>query len=118
MKFIVDAHFPKKLVIWLVNEGEDAIHTTDLPDKNSTSDNVIIDIAEKENRIIITKDSDFIQHRIIRGQPRRLLMITTGNIVNKALLRLFENNFSTIQKWFEEGKQVIELDNDSITIHE
>ena len=60
MKFIVDAHFPKRLATWLINHGEDAIHTSDLPEKNNTSDKTIIQIAEKEKRIVISKDNDFI----------------------------------------------------------
>jgi len=36
------AHFPKRLATWLINHGEDAIHTSDLPEKNNTSDKTII----------------------------------------------------------------------------
>ena len=118
MKFIVDAHFPKRLVNWLIENGDDAIHTTDLPKKKNTSDTEIIEIAEKQSRIVITKDSDFIQFRIVYGIPQRLLMVTTGNIINKELIKLFETNFPTIRQLFEEGKKVIEIDNENITIHE
>ena len=45
-------------------------------------------------------------------------MVTTGNITNKVLLQLFEANFPTIQQLFEEGKKVIEINNESITVHE
>jgi len=118
MKFLVDAHFPKKLANWLVENGNDAIHTLDLPEKNNTPDVEIIDKAEAESRIIITKDSDFIQFRIVMGRPKRLLMVTTGNIINKDLISLFERNFPTIKKLFEKGKKVIEIDNTSIAIHD
>ncbi len=118
MKFIVDAHFPKRLANWLIANGDDAIHTTDLPKQNSTSDKEIIEIAEEQSRIGITKDSDFIQFRIIHGIPQRILMVTTGNIINKELIKLFQANFPTIRQLFEEGKKVIEIDNESITIHE
>jgi len=74
MKFIVDAHFPKRLATWLINNGDDAIHTIDLPKKNKTSDKEIIEIAESQARIVITKDSDFIQFRIIHDKPQRILM--------------------------------------------
>ena len=118
MKFLVDAHFLEKLANWLVENGDDAIHTLDLPKKNNTSDIEIIDKAKAESRIIITKDSDFIQFRIVMEKPERLLMVTTGNIVNKDLISLFERNFSTIKNLFENGKKVIEIDNTSITIHD
>ena len=118
MKFIVDAHFPKRLDTWLISNGDDAIHTSDLPNKNNTSDKEIIDIAETQERIVITKDKDFIQFRIIHNKPKKILMVTKGNITNKVLLQLFEANFPTIQQLFEEGKKVIEINNESITVHE
>ncbi|MEM6319483.1 MAG: DUF5615 family PIN-like protein [Bacteroidota bacterium] len=69
MKFIVDAHFPWRLTAWLTNYGEDAIHTSNLPKGNDTSDKEIIQLAEEQSRIVITKDSDFIRYRIIHGTP-------------------------------------------------
>ncbi|MEM1119442.1 MAG: hypothetical protein AAGJ18_03285 [Bacteroidota bacterium] len=45
-------------------------------------------------------------------------MVTTGNIVNKALIELFQANFPTIRQLFEEGRKVIEIDNENITVHE
>ncbi len=45
-------------------------------------------------------------------------MVTTGNIINKVLIQLFEANFPTIRQLFETGKRVIEIDNETITVHE
>ncbi len=113
----VDVHFPKRLSDWLIENGNDSIHTLDLPNKNNSSDLEIIAKADLESRIVITKDSDFIQYRILKGKPDRLLMVTTGNIVNKELIALFESNFPTIKSLFQAGKKVIEIDNTSITVH-
>lgn len=118
MKFIVDAHLPISLKNWLNENGQDAIHTRDLPEKNLTEDTNIIQVAGIEGRIIISKDSDFQKHRILHGIPESLLMITTGNIVNKVLIQLFENNFDRLKQAFEEGYQLVELNNVSIIIHE
>jgi len=118
MKFIVDAQFPLRLKVWLVENDEDAIHTSELPKRNEIEDTEIIRVAELEKRIVITKDSDFIKYRIIHGKPQKLLMVTTGNIVNKELIRLFEANFPTLKELFQAGKKVIEIDNSSITVHE
>ena len=59
MKFIVDAHLPKKLSYFLQEKGYDSIHTLDLPNKNASSDLEINNLSLKENRIVISKDSDF-----------------------------------------------------------
>lgn len=117
MKFLVDAHLPRRLVRWLEKQGFDTTHTTDLPDANKTQDEEIIRIAELESRIIITKDSDFIQFRILTKKPDKLLLVTTGNIVNKDLLVLFHNNFSTIVELFEAGTKVVEISSEAIIAH-
>jgi len=36
MKFLIDAHLPKRLAQLLQRLGHDAIHTLDLPGKNRT----------------------------------------------------------------------------------
>lgn len=116
MKFLVDAHFPRRLSYWLIENGEDSIHTLDLPKKNKTSDLEIIKQADQENRIVITKDSDFYRYRILKGQPDRLLIISTGNIVNKDLITLFETNFPTLKQLFISGSKVVEIDTQTITV--
>jgi len=117
MKFIIDAQLPLSLKKWLNEQNIDAIHTDDLPQKHKTSDKEIIRIAGIEDRIIITKDSDFYQYYLIKGVPKRILFLTTGNIVNKELIRLFELNFSIIEQHFYSESKIIELSNDSITVH-
>lgn len=59
MKFLMDANLSYKLTISLKDKGYDVIHTDDLPDKERTKDNEIRNISIKEDRIIITKDSDW-----------------------------------------------------------
>ena len=49
MKFIVDAHLPKKLSYFLTEKGYDSIHTLDLPNKNASSDLEINNLSLKEN---------------------------------------------------------------------
>ncbi len=115
-KFLIDAQLPYLLKDWLVTRGYDAIHTKDLPKKNVTGDTEVIRIAESEQRIIISKDSDFIKLNILSGKPSRILAITTGNIVNKELLRIFESNMNTIVKLFETSN-VVEIDNSSLKGH-
>ncbi len=118
MKFIVDAQLPLSLKSWLRKRGHDVIHTRDLPLENLTIDSIIIDLADKEHRIVISKDADFFKFHLLKGKPQRLLMITTGNIVNKELLKLFELNFMTIENHFQANAKLIELDNYSIIVHE
>jgi len=96
MKFIVDAHLPKKLSNYLKEKGFDSIHTMDLPKKNATSDQEIIDLSKKDNRIVISKDSDFYNRYLTKVEPYKLLQISTGNITTKDLIKLFDKNLEKI----------------------
>ena len=70
----------------------ESIHTRDLPEKNATPDSEIIRLADDENRFVISKDSDFLDNYILDGSPKKLLIVSTGNINNRNLIRLFEKN--------------------------
>ena len=59
MIFFVDANLPYKLALKLKDIGYDVLHTDDLPNQERTTDNEIREVSIKQNRIIITKDSDF-----------------------------------------------------------
>jgi predicted nuclease of predicted toxin-antitoxin system len=117
MKFIVDAQLPYRLKTWLETKGFDAIHTDDLPNQHLTKDLEIVEVADSEKRIVISKDSDFIKLRILQDKPEKLLMITTGNIINKDLLTLFEQNFETAKKLFD-SYDVVEMNNSFVIGHD
>lgn len=85
MNWLIDAQLPARLARLLRERGEDARHTSDLPDANRTTDAAILAVAARDDRIVVTKDADFVASFRLQGQPRRLLLIATGNIANPAL---------------------------------
>lgn len=101
---------------YLSAQGIDLKHTLDLPKKNASTDGEIIKIADREKPIIKTKDIDFLDNFILSGKPRKLLMVSTGNINNRNLLRLFENNIETLKSEFQ-ANSVIEIDEEEIRVH-
>jgi len=117
MKFIVDAQLPVVLKEWLVEKGFDALHTSELPLGNDTLDMQIVELADTENRIVISKDSDFFKLHLIKGKPKQLLMITTGNIKNRKLLAMIEANFEAIVALLKQGHQIVELSNNQLIAH-
>ena len=117
MKFFVDANLPLRLAVKLGEGGYDVIHTDDLSNKERTSDNEIRRVSMDQNRIIITKDSDFLDSHLIQGVPEKLIFITTGNITNRDLLILIEENFETVVQLLE-IYDLIEINNNEIIVHE
>ncbi|MCX7063936.1 MAG: DUF5615 family PIN-like protein [Proteobacteria bacterium] len=61
MRFLIDAQLPFKFTQWLRQHGHDSRHTLDLPAGNRTTDAEIVACAVAEGRIVVTKDSDFVQ---------------------------------------------------------
>ena len=89
MNWLVDAQLPRRLAHRLRQEGEDVLHTLDLPDGNRTSDAALLAVAARDDRIVVTKDADFAISFRLAGRPRRLLLVATGNIANPTLEALF-----------------------------
>ena len=85
MKFLVDAQLPPRLARALVAAGHDAVHTRDLPEGNRSKDRAVAEAADADERVLVTKDGDFRDGHRLRGSPRRVLIVTTGNIHNDVL---------------------------------
>lgn len=82
MKFIVDAQLPRSLSITICQQGYDSIHTLDLHQQNRTKDSDIIAISTAQQRVVITKDSDFLNSFLLKKEPSKLIIVRTGNITN------------------------------------
>lgn len=117
MKFIVDAHFPYHLAKFIRAKGLDTLHTDDLPLKERTSDREIRRIAAAENRVVISKDSDFLDSHLLQNNPKMLLLVTTGNIRNPELVALFEENWDEIMGLFK-VYDYLELSNAGLSVPE
>lgn len=117
MKFLVDAQLPKRFCTWMTAAGHDALHTLDLPKGNRTPDNEIIDLAEQEERVVITKDDDFVQSFLLSRRPPKLLLIATGNISNAELETMIQTNLSKIVEALVTS-HFVEIGNNTMVIHE
>lgn len=116
MNFLVDAQLPKSLSSLLVTIGNDSIHTLDLPEKNLTQDNFLLQVAKNEDRVIITKDLDFLESQLVRGEPRKLILVKTGNVKNQVLLTIIERNIELIIHLLE-NCDLLEIWRDEIIQH-
>ena len=75
LKFIVDTQLPPSLVLKLLKAGLDAVHTTNDPNGHLMNDKKIRQIAVAEERIIITKDSDFYDYFILKESLRKFSLL-------------------------------------------
>lgn len=85
MNVLVDAQLPQRMTAWFAAAGCNAVHTLDLPDGNRTTDEQINEVADREQRVVVTKDADFVDSHVLCDRPAKLLLISTGNISNRGL---------------------------------
>ena len=116
VRFLVDTQLPKHLCRLLTEMGHDAVHVSDLPNGNRSTDAEVIAAADEEGRVVVSKDSDFRHSHLLRGQPSRLLAIVTGNVSNTDLLGLFNTNADRILSALDESS-FVELGATSLVVH-
>jgi len=116
MKFLIDAQLPRRLATRLNEVGHDAIHTLDLPAGNRTPDDQIALRADEDDRVVVTKDADFVIAHLIQGSPLRLLLISTGNITNAELERLLLPHLPHIDQALRQGV-FVELTAEALIAH-
>ena len=100
----------------LRHSGYDAVHTLELPLLNRTPDELINSISMPEHRVVVTKDSDFVDTFVLKGEPLKLLLVSTGNVSNLELALLFEANMSKIAEGFE-SCDFIEITRSGVVFH-
>ncbi len=116
MKFLVDAQLPRRLVGVLSGAGHETKHTFDLSAGNRTTDETISALADSEGCVVVTKDSDFVDSFWLRKSPKKLLLVSTGNITNNELLALFEANMGAIESALA-NHHFVELTRKNLTVH-
>ncbi len=103
MKFLLDAQLPVRLARALSHAGHDVVHTSDLPRGNASSDREVCEVADQQERVVVTKDRDFRDSHLLRGTPRRLLVVAAGNMSNADLLALFEAHGTAVMTALREA---------------
>lgn len=117
MKFLVDAQLPISLAKFLQVNSYNTLHTKDLPQQNTTSDSQINGISIQQQRVVITKDSDFVDSFMTVQKPYKLLLVTTGNIRNSELNQIFAKNLSILIDLLQRY-HYIELSRNEIIVHQ
>jgi predicted nuclease of predicted toxin-antitoxin system len=116
VKFLIDAQLPVRLANYLAQAGHEVRHSSTLPDGNRTPDHVLAALADADDWVMITKDRDFEISHALRRTPRRLLLVTTGNITNSDLIGLFEGFLAIVEQELSSADYV-ELSADAVIVH-
>ncbi len=108
MRFIVDAQLPPALARWLAQRGHEAEHVADRQ-LASASDAVIWEYALQVAAVIVTKDEDFAQRKMLTETGPAIVWIRLPNTRRNALLTWFEIVLPNIVAALERGETLIEV---------
>lgn len=107
IKFLIDTQLPPALSKYFLSQGYDSIHTTHFENGHLLQDLQIAAIAIDENRIVVTKDNDFLERFILKGAPPKILLLQLGNIKNAELLKFVEKEMNKITEAFGNDAQLV-----------
>jgi predicted nuclease of predicted toxin-antitoxin system len=108
VKFLVDNQLPPALAQYLRKRGFDCQHVLDVGLAESL-DSEICRYAEVQDRIIVSKDEDFLY---LAAQPLskiRLLWVRLGNCRTAALLVAFDRLWPLIESSLKNGDRIVEI---------
>ena len=108
MRFLIDAQLPPALARWLSAEGHESIHVMDM-EMQASSDRVIWDFAVQSNFIIVTKDEDFAQRKIMAKKGPCVLWLRWPNSRRSDVIDRFAVVLPAVIAGLERGETLIEV---------
>jgi predicted nuclease of predicted toxin-antitoxin system len=108
VRLLVDNQLPSALARWLVSLGCDSVHVTEVG-LELASDAEIWRYACANERIIISKDEDFLFRAHQESRKAGLIWVRLGNCRTKELLSAFEQLWPRIESALRAGERIIEV---------
>ncbi len=108
--FLLDAQLPPVLAQWIRNTGQaDAVHVSDALWAGAR-DKEILEYADANDMVLMTKDSDFLRLRGFSNPSPRIVWIRFGNASNPALIAAIHPRFEQALRWLDQGNHLVEID--------
>jgi predicted nuclease of predicted toxin-antitoxin system len=83
MKLLLDANLSWRLMPLLSEHFGECIHINKTGLPQPASDGEVWDYAEKNDCVIVTQDSDFVNFLETRGYPPKVVLLRLGNLSRK-----------------------------------
>ena len=86
-----------------------------MPEQNASRDGVLNRVSLAEQRVVVTKDSDFYHSHLLQGRPWKLVLVRTGNMGLKETKLLFATHLPAITEALETCT-LVELDKQAVSV--
>jgi predicted nuclease of predicted toxin-antitoxin system len=116
MKFLCDVHISFKIVSFLNQAGHEAIHVNNILSGCFTPDKTIMEHADENDLILITKDSDFQNMFHLMGKPKKLIKVSLGNIATSELIDSLAKNLDDVLTLSKLPSFFIEIGKTNVTV--
>jgi predicted nuclease of predicted toxin-antitoxin system len=108
MKLLIDNQLPLALAVHLRGWGLDCVHVLEVG--LSRADDLDIWVrAATDERIVVSKDEDFLLLASRAGDTGRMIWVRLGNCRNAVLLAAFDRTRDALLQAITAGQRVIEL---------
>lgn len=108
MRFPVDARLLPALARWIADEGHEAEHVGDIG-MQAASDAAIWTYAVAHAAVVVTKDEDFAQRKVLSRSGPAVVWIRTPNTRRRDLLAWFETVMPYVVSALERGETLVEI---------
>jgi predicted nuclease of predicted toxin-antitoxin system len=108
MRLLIDNQLPAALAAHLRGRGHDCVHVADAG-LDEASDLDIWNHCIAADRVLISKDEDFVFLSSRPGDAGRLIWVRLGNCRNPALLAAFDTVHDSLLAAFAAGTRVVEV---------
>ncbi len=108
MRFVIDAQLPPALAHYLIAEGHEARHVSDIG-LLSAPDREIWRYALDNAATILTKDEDFVSMRSLAESGPAIVWIRFGNTTKTELLRKMKLVLPSVLAALRKGEAVVEI---------
>ena len=108
MKFLIDNQLPQALAKHLSEQGHDCQHVLEVNLANAPDAGICL-YAVSQERILISKDEDFVYLVGRPGSTVQLIWVRTGNCRTKTLLAAFDRSWLAIESCFAAGDRLVEI---------
>jgi predicted nuclease of predicted toxin-antitoxin system len=108
MRFLIDTNLPPALAEWLISEGHEAQHTSDIG-MTAAKDRAIWDHAHSTGACIVTKDEDFVLLKASRPDGPPIVWVRVGNAVRRVLLQRLAAAWPTVVDKIDQGDEIVEI---------